>query len=223
MPHSSRPNAIRFSDPDEVVAISHHPGAAALARALGAVLSAPGVARFVLEQRLLGSRRALKRATERLALIPGDLGVHVRRAFYRRVLAEVGPNVHIGFMTVFSKMEASLEADVYLGRFCSVGWVHFGRGAKIADGVQLLSGSRHHVGLAGIVGGDAVHYTPIRIGCGAWIGAGAIIMADVGPGAVVAAGAVVTRPVAAAERVAGVPARPMRVSSSRTAPVRRAG
>jgi acetyltransferase-like isoleucine patch superfamily enzyme len=52
-------------------------------------------------------------------------------------------------------------------------------------------------------------FTQVTIGRGAWIGAGAVVLADVGEHAVVAAGAVVVKPVAAGQRVAGVPAKPL--------------
>ena len=47
----------------------------------------------------------------------------------------------------------------------------------------------------------------IRIGAGTWIGAGAVIMADVGRDSIVGAGAVVTKPVPDRVMAAGVPAR----------------
>ena len=50
----------------------------------------------------------------------------------------------------------------------------------------------------------------IAIGDNAWLGRGAIVLADVGEHAVVAAGAVVTRPVPPRTLVAGNPARPVR-------------
>jgi acetyltransferase-like isoleucine patch superfamily enzyme len=52
-------------------------------------------------------------------------------------------------------------------------------------------------------------YEKVTIGPGAWLGAGAVVMADVGPRAVVGAGAVVVHPVSPAARVGGVPARPL--------------
>jgi serine acetyltransferase len=54
----------------------------------------------------------------------------------------------------------------------------------------------------------------VRIGAGSWIGAGAIILADVGRGCVVGAGAVVTRPLPDFAVAAGVPARILRFRSS---------
>jgi serine acetyltransferase len=50
----------------------------------------------------------------------------------------------------------------------------------------------------------------VRIGAGSWIGAGAIILADVGRGCVVGAGAVVTRPLPDFAVAVGVPARVLR-------------
>jgi acetyltransferase-like isoleucine patch superfamily enzyme len=50
--------------------------------------------------------------------------------------------------------------------------------------------------------------SPVRIGSGVWIGAGAVILKGVtiGSNAVIGAGAVVTRQVSSGEKVAGVPA-----------------
>ncbi|MEO0477324.1 MAG: hypothetical protein AAF085_15355, partial [Planctomycetota bacterium] len=43
-----------------------------------------------------------------------------------------------------SKHDAMIGDRVYLGRFCTLGWVTIGDDARIADGVQLLSGQHHH-------------------------------------------------------------------------------
>ena len=50
----------------------------------------------------------------------------------------------------------------------------------------------------------------VTIGAGAWIGTGAIVLADVGRGTVVAAGSVVTKPLPDGVIAAGVPARVVR-------------
>lgn len=186
-----------------------------LAQMIGRLLALPARARFAVLSRVVGPERAMSAVSESLARRPGLLGIHTRQAFYCATLTGIGADVHFGFMTVFSKPGAVLGGRVYLGRFCTVGVVTVGDDVKIADGVQLLSGSRHHlqddtfVGAGADDAGVAVHHERITIGGGAWIGAGAVVMADVGAGAIVAAGAVVTRPVPAGAVVGGVPARPL--------------
>jgi len=173
-----------------------------LAQTLGQALALLPRLRYTVLSRIVGPGRAFSGVSESLARRPGLLGIATRQAFYRATLADVGSDTHFGFMTVFSKPAATLGDRVYLGRFCTVGRVTIGDDAKIADGVQLLSGGRHHLDNS-----EDVTHTPITIGAGAWIGAGAVVMADVGAGAVVGAGSVVTRPVAAGTTVGGVPAK----------------
>ncbi len=63
----------------------------------------------------------------------------------------------------------------------------------------------------------------IRIGDGAWVGAGCIILpgVHVGAGSVVAAGAVVSRDVPSNSLVAGVPARVVRELGTELDPIHR--
>jgi len=181
-----------------------------LARIIGTAASLPHEVRYRVGRMIAGERRAFTAASERIALVPGLLGVYTRQAFYRRRLASVGADVHFGFMSVFSKMQASLGDRVYIGRFCTVGLVDIEDDVMLADGVQVLSGGHQHGSPSSLALRDnPQQFSRVRIGRGAWIGAGAIVMADVGEGAIVAAGAVVTRPVAAGDKVAGVPAKPM--------------
>ncbi|MFI4861903.1 MAG: DapH/DapD/GlmU-related protein [Phycisphaerales bacterium JB063] len=183
-----------------------------IAQLVGACLALPACLGLALQSRVIGGDKALSAMSESVARGAGPLGNYRRQAFYRRALAHTGRDIHFGFMTVFSKRAAELGDRVYLGRFCTVGWVTIGDDAKMADGVQLLSGGRHHAGP-----GDAVAHRHISIGAGAWIGAGAVVMADIGAGAVVAAGAVVTRPVPPGGVVGGVPAKALATQTLRRA------
>jgi len=175
-----------------------------LIEAIASALAMPTVLRHRLARRLLGAPRAMQWVSERVAHWPGTRGVLMRAAVYRRALDHLGRDVHIGYGTLLSKPQARLGDGAYLGRHGTVGWVDIGPHARIADGVQLLSGNQHHAG-----DDDHVALTPIAIGARAWIGANAVVMADVGHDAVVGAGAVVTRPVAPGQVVGGVPARPL--------------
>jgi acetyltransferase-like isoleucine patch superfamily enzyme len=87
--------------------------------------------------------------------------------------------------------------------------IHIGDGAMIGEYVSIRDANH-------IYGGETIRSaghsgSAISVGCNAWIGRGAAILAGVtiGDNAVVAANAVVTRDVPANTVVAGVPARPM--------------
>ncbi len=159
-------------------------------------------------RRCLG-RRAFLAASESIARVPGLRGVYLRQAFYRHSLEKCGRDVYFGWSSVFSMPEARLGDRVYIGRFCSIGYAELEAEVMLADGVQILSGGREHQ--AGACAGSrqrqAQTYRRVRIGAGAWIGAGAIVMADVADGAIVGAGAVVTRPIPPDQVAAGIPAR----------------
>jgi len=181
-----------------------------LAQLLGTIGAVRFRLHYALLRRLVGEAQALSSVSESIAGRPGMMGVYQRQAFYHATLAAVGRDVHFGYQTLFSKSEAVIGERVYLGRFCTIGWAIIGDDVKLADGVQVLSGARHHQDKPGLdLAEPPVRYRAVSISRGAWIGANAVVMADVGEGAIVGAGAVVTRSVPAHTTVAGVPARPI--------------
>ncbi|QDU71618.1 acyltransferase [Mucisphaera calidilacus] len=188
------------------------------AAALAWLVTRPAVAACRFMAAFIGPDAALRNASEAIAKVPGTRGVWCRRLFYRSTLGHVGQRVHIGFLTLLSKTDTRLQDAVYIGRNCSLGRVHIGAGTILADGVQVLSGSHQHdLGPSGTYQDGDQRFDRISIGTGVWIGANAVIMADVADHALVAAGAVVTRPVPAGARVAGVPARELNPSRAKAA------
>jgi acetyltransferase-like isoleucine patch superfamily enzyme len=167
--------------------------------------------RFLLMQlnKIICQERALIVASESIAGIPGQRGVFARQAFYRMTLAMCGQDVYFGWLSVFSMKQASVGDRAYIGRFCSIGYAEIGDEVMLADHVQILSGGNEHSSrdCENTMQSQSQTYQRIRIGKGAWIGAGAIVMADVGQGAIVGAGAVVTRPIPDHCVAVGVPAR----------------
>jgi acetyltransferase-like isoleucine patch superfamily enzyme len=163
-------------------------------------------------------RRAFLGASESIARIPGLRGVYLRQAFYRRTLDGCGCDVYFGWQTVFSMPEAIIGERAYIGRFCSIGFADIGDEVMVADGVQILSGGREHATRANAqetMREQPQSYRRVRIGRGAWIGAGAVVMADIGHDAVIGAGAVVNRPIPAGCVAVGVPARVVKYPDNR--------
>jgi len=144
-----------------------------------------------------------------MALVPGPPGIVARRAFYRLTLDKCARSFYVGFGTIFTHRDSVVGEGAYIGAYALVGSAHLGRNCLVGSRASLLSGPNlHQLDAEG-------HWTPadlsrreqIHVGAHAWIGEGAIVMADVGVGAMVAAGAVVSAPVASGVVVAGNPAR----------------
>jgi virginiamycin A acetyltransferase len=160
----------------------------------------------------IGPDRALEGSSELLSLAPGLVGQYLRRAFLSWTLAECHPTAVIGFGVLFSTTKTRIGPNVYIGPRCQIGLAHIERGALLASGVQVPSGAHTH----GIddpsrpIRDQPGTLTLVRIGAGAWIGGGAVVMADVGEESIVGAGAVVTKPLPDRVVATGVPARVLR-------------
>ncbi|MBA4065497.1 MAG: acyltransferase [Isosphaera sp.] len=184
--------------------------AAARLAALAAV--SPVLLGYVLNSALVGRNRALEGASQLLSMLPGVTGQYLRRAFLGRVLAGFHHTATVEFGTLFSQTGAVLGENVYVGPRCGLGLVRLERDVLLGPGVQIPSGGKTHAfddpdRPIREQGGER---TVVTVGAGAWVGTGAIVMADVGRGTVVAAGAVVTRPLPDNVVAAGVPARVIR-------------
>lgn len=149
--------------------------------------------------------------SEALGLIPGMAGVVIRRAWYRRTLAKCGARLFVDWLAVFKSAEACVGDDCYIGVRSWIGVATIGDGTLISSGVQVLSGLEQH----GIARDQPVRsqmggLQRVYIGEDCWIGAGAIVGADLALGTVVGAGSVVVQPTEAFWIVAGNPARVVR-------------
>lgn len=183
---------------------------AARAAALVAVL--PTLAHYGFWSLVIGRHAAFRGAVQFLSLLPGLPGVYLRGAFLRRTLANFHPSARVEFGVLFSEPGATLGEGVYVGPRCILGLVTLERDVLLASGVQIPSGAKTHNFDDPTVpirdqGGELQR---VVIGEGAWVGAGAIVLADVGKGTVVAAGSVVVKPLPAFVIAAGVPAKVIR-------------
>jgi acetyltransferase-like isoleucine patch superfamily enzyme len=174
------------------------------------LLVAPAAAMCVIEAGV--SDRAEAAFTfwaQSFALVPGVVGVFLRRAFYRCTLDACGRSFFIGFGAFCSHRSVTIEDDVYVGPYAIVGSARLRRGCLIGSRCSILSGGALHT-LDENLRWTATERGSIRsieIGRYAWLGEAAVVLADIGDSAMVAAGAVVSSPVPPETMVGGNPAR----------------
>ncbi len=146
------------------------------------------------------------------ALAPGDF--EAMRALLGELTGqEIDPSVRVlpPFHTD-SGRNLRFGRNVFVNHGCTamdLGGIDIGDDVMIGPNVHLIS-SGHPLDPA--IRRSQITTAPVRIGRGAWIAAGAMVLQGVAVGedAVVAAGAVVTRDVPPRTLVAGVPARVVR-------------
>jgi virginiamycin A acetyltransferase len=179
-----------------------------VARGIALIAVVPSLVSYSIRSCLLGRNRALEGSTQMLANVPGILGQYLRQAFLARVIGFCAPTATVSFGTVFSSADARIGDRVYIGPGCFVGFVHIEADVLVGSGVHITSGARTH-GTEDVtrpIREQEREKALVRISAGAWIGSGAIVMADIGSNSVIGAGAVVTKPVPDSVVAAGVPA-----------------
>jgi acetyltransferase-like isoleucine patch superfamily enzyme len=172
----------------------------------------PAVFLFWISCLLLGKEKAFPGWSQAFSLLPGLIGAYVRRAFYRYVLSESGPDSWLSFGTIISHPTTRIGRKVYVGPFCSLGDVTLEEDVLLGSHVSIMNGSGQH----GIERLDLpIREQPgvwphITVGQNTWIGDRAIIMADVGKHCVIGAGSLVSKPIPDYAVAVGVPAKVIR-------------
>jgi virginiamycin A acetyltransferase len=180
-----------------------------IADAVAFVLVLPLGAASGLERRLRPNAEGVFHfCAHTLALLPGLPGAYLRRAFYRLALDRCDAFCHIGFGAMFTHREVLVGRGVYVGTWALVGSADLREGTSIGSRASLLSGTELHEFRGGQwTPFDAQKLRQIVLGPHAFVGEGAIVMADVGAHTMVASGAVVSATVPDGIVVAGNPAR----------------
>ena len=148
--------------------------------------------------------------TEALGMIPFTFGWQLRQDVYRRLGLCKGEGVIINHRTSIGERATTIGSDVWISKGVYVEYAHIGNHVLIGPSAVLLAGRYHHRAEGTEVpikvqGNNPLE--PIAVGDGAWIGANATVMADVGRHAIVGAGSVVLKAVPDYGVVAGNPAR----------------
>jgi acetyltransferase-like isoleucine patch superfamily enzyme len=187
-------------------------GLKGLAFAAAVVAVLPAWISFQIRGLLLGRDRALLGSTQALSLVPGLTGQYLRRGFLWLVLERCAISATVEFGTIFSRVDARLDENVYVGPGCHIGSVHLERDVLLAASVHVPSGPDTHGT------GDPTRpirdqpgtLRTVRIGRGTWVASAAVVLEDVGPNSIIAAGAVVTEAIPGGVVAGGVPARILR-------------
>jgi len=146
--------------------------------------------------------------SQTMSLIPGKVGVFLRRGFYWMCLEAFSRDCHIEFGTCFPYPQVKIGKGVYIGVRCIVASCEIGDHALIGSNVDILDGRYQHRFDAPdtLVCDQRGGLSPIRIGRNAWIGNSAVVMADVGDNSVIGAGSVVVKPIPPDSVAVGNPA-----------------
>ena len=183
-----------------------------VANRLAFLLVLPPYLLYQLSRSLLGPRQAFPGWSQAFSLLPGLVGVYLRRAFYRLVLPQCSQDCCLSFGTVFSHATAEIGRSVYVGVYCCLGDVTLEDDVLLGSQISIMNGGAQH--------GTERLDIPIReqpgvwpritIGKDTWIGDRAVVLADVGQHCVIGAGSVVTKPIPDYAIAVGVPARVVR-------------
>jgi acetyltransferase-like isoleucine patch superfamily enzyme len=149
------------------------------------------------------------------AVAPGLIGNFVRAAFYRLTLQSCSQDTTIAFGALFSRSNARVARNVAIGSYSIIGQATIGEGSQISSLVQIPSGKHDHPR------DSDGHFLPgvegkVQIGSYCFIGASAVVLADVGDRSTIGAGSVVTNAIPPDVIAAGNPAKVLRVRDNST-------
>lgn len=180
-------------------------------RALAMMLVIPMFVSCWITGKLTSPDSSLESHSQWMSLVPGHVGNYLRNAFYRMTLQHCDPSATICFGVLISKTATRLGRNVYVGPRCMLGWVTLHDDALLGPGVQILSGSRAHEikSLDSPIRDQPGTLRCVTVGADSWIGAAAIILADVGSQTVIGANSTVTKPIPSLTIAVGSPARPI--------------
>lgn len=157
----------------------------------------------------LGSDRGFVTCGQLLSLVPGLVGLYLRKAFYRLTLGRFSFDVHVDFGSYFSKRGSTVGKRVWIGGHTVIGYADIGQDSVIGSKVSVLSG-RHQHNFSNpekpILGGQE-DFRRVRIGREVFIGEQCLVMADVGDKSIVGGGSVVVQDVPPNSVVVGNPAK----------------
>jgi len=171
----------------------------------GIVIASPGAAVY----RLTGHLSVFRGFGEAYSLLPGLPGRYVRAGYYHLTLAKCPMNLNMGVFSKFNYPESEIGDNVMIGAYCSIGLVTFGDHAGCAEKTSILSRSPQHnfQDPTRLVLSESNAPSRVVVGYDSHIGAGCIVLANIGQKSVIGPGSVVVSDIADHSIAVGNPAR----------------
>jgi acetyltransferase-like isoleucine patch superfamily enzyme len=191
-----------------------------VANVLAQLLVLPAFLLYLFGRMLLGPERAFPGWSQAFSLVPGLMGVYLRRAFYALVFPRCGTDACISFGTIFSHPTAQVGDRTYIGAFCCIGDVTLEEDVLLGSHVSIANGGTQH-GIDRLdvpIRDQPGVWQRIAVGKDTWIGDRAVVLADVGKHCVIGAGSVVTKPIPDYAIAVGAPAQVIRYRDGVRAP-----
>src|SRR5690554_2108733 len=119
--------------------------------------------------------------SQAISLVPGIIGIYIRAAFYRLACTGTSDNISVGFLTILSHIDTTIEPGVYIGPQCNIGKCIIRENTLIGSGVHILSGRNQHYffSIDSTIKSQGGKYTKISIGSDCWLGNQSTIMSSV--------------------------------------------
>ena len=132
-----------------------------------------------------------------LSLVPGLVGIFLRRGFYCMCLDTFAWDCTIEFGTWVAHRQTSIGQCVYIGGRCILGMCSIGDNTLIGSNVDIIAGRYTHRfdDPDTPICDQGKEFRQVRIGRNSWIGNSAVVMDDVGDDAIIGAGSVVVKPI----------------------------
>lgn len=175
---------------------------------LGLVFAAPGAAACHLTK----SVNMFRTFGEVYSLVPGLIGRYIRAGYYHMTLAKCPLNLNIGIFSKFNHRESQVGDMVMIGSYCSIGLVTLADRSACAEKTSILSRSPQHnfTDPNRLVMSESNSPSRVTIGYDSHVGAGCMVLANIGEKCIVGPGSVVVADIDDYSIALGNPARVVR-------------
>lgn len=164
---------------------------------------------FIFEKLPFSEYSTYTSISQVLSLIPGKIGILIRRVWYKNTLKKCGKNLTVDWLGVIRTKSVEIGNSVTIGVYSWISHAVFGDNVITGSHVVIISGAHQHSFKDKNT--PIIHQKgkkkKIIIDSDVWIGSSSIIMTDISFGNVVGAGSVVTKKYPVFSVIAGNPAK----------------